>query len=214
MEYTLGELGSADPSQLPVHSQPPGWQGAMGSTEGLDSVSAAQPEQKHPCVFNSPLNTNPKHSPAPATLKKTTLSQSKPAHKENTALAQATQTVLVLSPSVSDQHEGLCLGNTHRHTMWAGTVLIQPIYPVPAGTWGAHKPPETPAPLIWRHTNPFCVYTLTHTRLWTPPVTSHGHPAYLAAGPGCSHQPLHTHMQTGLTVNPRPHTLPCACLDQ
>lgn len=103
-------------------------------------VSTAQPEQKHPCVFNALLNTNPKHSPAPATLQKPTLSQSKPAHPENTALAQAAQAVVVLSHS--DQHQGLCVGITYRYTMWAGTVLIYPIYPVPAGTWGTHESPE------------------------------------------------------------------------
>lgn len=92
LECTLGQLGSADPSQFLVHSQPPACQGTLRSTEGLDSVSAAQPEQKHPCIFNTLLNTNTKHSPAPATLKKPTLSQSEPAHLENTALAQAAQT--------------------------------------------------------------------------------------------------------------------------
>lgn len=119
-------------------------------------------------------------------------------------LAQAAQTASVLPSSTFDQDEGSSVGNTYLCTMWTAALLIHPVYPVAVVTWGTHKPPRPPATLplqAHRHTE---AVDSSSNQPWAPSPPSSW--PWVLTSPFAQ---TYTHVQTGLTVDPRPHSHPC-----
>lgn len=190
------------PLPTPCASQAPACQGALRAQKALTLCKCCSGTTKtSPCFQHSSQHRSKTQSCTSHTEKTNSIPVKTSTPRKHSTCTINTK-VLVLSPSSSDPHKGLRVGNTCRHTTWAGTVLIHPIYPIyPAPTSGA------PAPFMCRDKH-------TQTPTW-------GYGPLLL--PGMDTQPTwqlaldalislwtHTHMQTHLTVNPRPHTHPCA----